>query len=152
MICALATASLDAALAETPAKTEPKPTGPIVGVRADVSSWRLIDGKGVVGVMGVGPFLNLGAIAPLTPEGLLKAPRVGYFVIQVEGRGVFEGVFNLKKGGSQAIGVFWPEGRKQGDVITGFLDLESLKTPGEFGGAGTISFSDDGATIEVSAR
>ena len=66
-----------AALCATPAFAEGE-GGPIVGVRTDASAWRLIDGEGVVGVMGVGPFLNLGQVDPLTPEALLSGNQAGF--------------------------------------------------------------------------
>ena len=140
-----------AALCATPAFAEGE-GGPIVGVRTDASAWRLIDGEGVVGVMGVGPFLNLGQVDPLTPEALLSGNQAGFFVIHVEGRGVFEGLLNFKNDGRKAVGVFWPEGRADEDIVSGFLDIDGLETPGVFGGSGTVSFSDDGSKLKVSAR
>lgn len=125
---------------------------PIIGVRADASSWRLIDGEGISGVMGLGPFLNLGEPDPIRDTGPSDPARVGYFILYVEGRGVFEGVYNLKEGGSAVVGAFWPDGKIETDVVAGFLDIRGLDAPETVGGAGSVTFTDDGAQISVSAR
>ncbi len=125
---------------------------PIIGVRTDASTWRVLEGDGVVGVMGLGPFLYLGEPDPVTDTAPDAPPRVGYFAIYVEDRGVFEGVYNLKEGGRSVVGAFWPDGQAETEVVAGFLDLDSLDAPAAYGGAGAVTFTDDGASFAVSAR
>lgn len=128
------------------------PSTPVVGVQTDASAWRMIDGEGVSGVMGLGPFLRLGEPDAVIDVGVGAPPRVGYFALHVEGRGVFEGVYNLKEGGSAVVGAFWPDGGSQNDVVSGFIDIRSVDAPEGYGGAGVVTFIDDGAEFAISAR
>lgn len=98
---------------------------------APIRSWRFIDGDGVAGVMRLADDPGPNAR--------------GFFVIEIEGRGVFEGVYNLKEDARSAVGMFWPEGLLNTGSVSGFLDIG----PDGVGGA---SFMDGDAERPLSAR
>lgn len=95
------------------------------------SSWRFLDGPGATGVLRLADEIG--------PDAR------GFFVLRVDGRGVFEGVYNLKDDARSAVGMFWPEGRLNNDAVSGFLDLDA-------DGAAVITFTDGGGVDGLTAR
>lgn len=126
----------------------------IIDVPEYAREWRFIDGPGVVGVMDL-------ARNPNTTLGR----AIGVFALQVDGKGVFEGLFNTRPGGLSLLGIFWREGELDFGVVQGFLDVSA---PTELAiarataagvdapappGIGAVQFTDGSPDIEpVTAR
>lgn len=74
--------------------------------------WRFVSGPGVEGAM------RLSDEASERTGG-----AIGHFVLNVVGRGFYEGVYNVREDGASLVGVFWGEGRPLDGPIDGFLDI-----------------------------
>lgn len=50
--------------------------------------------------------------------------KIGYLVMNIRDRGVFEGVYNVRPDGQSLVGVFWAEESDPADpAVAGFIDL-----------------------------
>lgn len=74
--------------------------------------WRFVSGPGLEGAM------RLSDEASERTGG-----AIGHFILNVAGRGFFEGVYNVREDGASLIGVFWGEGRPLDGPIDGFLEI-----------------------------
>lgn len=101
------------------------------------SDWRLLDGPGLHGVLR------------LSEDPEARRLAYGFFAFRVKGRGVFEGLYNVKEGGAKVVGMFWPDGRLNEGPAAGFLDL-SADEAGT--GAGRVGFIDGEPVDGVRAR
>ena len=109
---------------------EPGPLTPAGG-------WRLLDGKNLTGALR------------FSADAAAKAGRYGFFAFRLEGRGVFEGIYNVKPSGKRLLGVFWPDGKLNRGAAAGFLELEAQ--PGG-GAAGSLTFALGGSVEGLKAR
>ena len=78
-----------------------------------------------------------------------KTDRYGFFAFSIRGRGVFEGIFNVKPGGEAVVGVFWPDGRLNIGPVAGLLDL---KADASGRGGGDLTFVKGKSVKGVEAR
>ncbi|MCI4661906.1 MAG: hypothetical protein MRY63_08825 [Neomegalonema sp.] len=95
---------------ETPAPAPsaapaPLPQGP-------ATAWRFLSGSGVDGIL-----------SPATQESEQIGIHIGAFVLNIAGRGTFQGIYNLRGDARSLVGVFWLGEDEERGVIEGIIDI-----------------------------
>lgn len=112
-------------------------SGEGLGPLSPAGDWRVIVGAGLKGVLR------------MSTDARAASGRYGFFAFSLEGRGVFEGVYNVKPGGAGLIGVFWPDGALNQGPAAGFLEMGAVATGA---GRGGLTFIKGGAVDGLRAR
>ncbi len=92
--------------------------------RGPALDWRFLRGAEVEGAMKL-----MSADEPTPPTtAFLSADAAagaarGRFVLNVDGRGFFVGLYTVREDGRSLVGAFWPEGSDASDPIAGTLDV-----------------------------
>lgn len=119
--------------------------------RGPAFDWRFLRGPGVQGALElVDPAATEQPETPFLRDAEGAAAR-GRFLLNVEGRGIFIGLYTVREDGRSIVGAFWPDGAEPTDPIAGTLDIGAAPDLDLAETEGRVRFLDGAEFLGLSA-
>ncbi|MEO1292323.1 MAG: hypothetical protein AAFV62_05750 [Pseudomonadota bacterium] len=112
---------------------QPLPDGP-------ATQWRFLSGPGIDGVL-----------RPAMAESGELGVFVGFLILNIQDKGSFVGLYNVREDGTSLVGAFWPEGQESIDIVSGIIDIGGAPNGELSGREGRITFLNQDTVLDFNA-